>query len=1098
MRLLILILALSLVPGALAEITDHSGFPVQLTDIRNIITIADINNDGTPEIIVAPNRRMVYVYSPEGKLLWEATAGSGAAAVTSSPLAADVNGDGFKEVILPGGTLGDLAYSHAIYIWNSGGTLLKSYELGGGYAPSTPAFSDGLILVGLSGSYTGLYAYDMTGLRWSLPFSGGSERMNSIATGDLDGNGSTEAVLAGGGKVTVVNLAPGSVSVRWQKDVPDVISPVIINANGKKIVVASGSSGTFAWDAAGELVWSSPVSAKYVYNTYSSPAFFDLNNDGSDDVLIASSYNVYAISGIDGSQLFTVSSVTWPPGSFRARAAIYDINKDTKPEIIIGDSNGNLYIWDSTGKPIDGFPVRITGRIKNMQSSPAVYDLEGDGIPEIAIGSATDLHVVSVITRRDTTPPVTTDDADGVWHKSNVTVTLTASDEESVVAATYYTIDGSEPTKDSANGNTFTLSGDGIYTIKYFSVDKAGNVESVKTASNNVKIDKMPPSTTDNADGQWHNGSVVVTLTAKDEGSGVAATYYTVDGREPSAGASVAISSDGIHTIKYYSVDNAGNKEETREAVASIDSTPPVAADDSDNRWHNSGVTLNLAASDNLSGVAFIRYRADGVDSISYSSNAQLTFADEGAHTVEYYSVDSAGNTEEAKNAHVNIDKTPPVTTDDTDGLWHNSSLTVNLLSSDNLSGINSTYYKVSPGTKTTLEAFFSWFGGVTGLIESGSSQGEAVSLSDEGVFYLNYYSVDNADNKEPEKTSKQVKIDKTMPIISGTSTTLPNGNGWYNTDVTVHFTAQDTLSGIEVITPDQTLSGEGASQSVTGTAMDKAGNSASFMVIGLNIDKTVPTITGSRTSPNAQGWYNTDVTVHFECSDVLSGLESCTPDRIVSTEGAGQSVNGAAVDKAGNSAGETVEGISIDKTRPVITVTSPQNKTYLHSDIITLGFKASDALSGMRSLSSAIDSTRQVSDGQAIDMLELSFGTHEFYIGAEDNAVNHNSQKVMFNVIATIDSLAALTERGSASGGVSAVTAQGSSGAWITNNGVASSLKAKLNSARAKIDAGQKTAAKNILEAYINEVGAQTGKAITSEGAGILIAEARYVIEHL
>ncbi|MDO9097588.1 MAG: hypothetical protein Q7U60_05670, partial [Candidatus Methanoperedens sp.] len=59
-------------------------------------------------------------------------------------------------------------------------------------------------------------------------------------------------------------------------------------------------------------------------------------------------------------------------------------------------------------------------------------------------------------------------------------------------------------------------------------------------------------------------------------------------------------------------------------------------------------------------------------------------------------------------------------------------------------------------------------------------------------------------------------------------------------------------------------------------------------------------------------------------------------------------------------------------------------------------------------------------------------------------------------------------------------------------------SLSAKLNSTKAKLDAGQKTAAKNILEAYINEVEAQTGKAITSEGAGILRAEARYVIENM
>ncbi|MDP2841525.1 MAG: FG-GAP-like repeat-containing protein, partial [Candidatus Methanoperedens sp.] len=500
----------------------------------------------------------------------------------------------------------------------------------------------------------------MTGLKWQLGFAGGSERMNSIAVGDLDGDGISEAVLTGGGKVTVVDITASGGSVRWQKDVAGAISPVIMSIKGKKVVVASGSSGTFAWDSAGGPIWSSAAGSRYYYLTYPSPAVSDLNNDGSDDVIIVNDYNLYAISGIDGSMLsgFPVTG----SGTFRSRPAIYDINRDSKPDIIIGDSNGNLYIWDSTGKLLDGFPVRITGRVKPLHSSPAVYDLEGDGIPEVVIGSATHLHVVSVITRMDTVPPVTTDDADGEWHSSSVTVTLTASDEESGVSATYYTVGGSEPTKDSASGNTFTLSGDGVYTIRYFSVDNAGNVEPVKTASNNVKIDKIPPSTTDNADGLWHNGSAAVTLTANDEGSGIEATYYSVDGSEPVRGTTIAISGEGIHTIKYYSVDIAGNKEQTREAVVRIDRTPPVAADDSDNRWHNTGVTMDITAQDSLSGTAFMWYKSDGTELVSYSPNIRLTFTEEGAHEVEYYAVDNAGNAGEVKSASVQIDKTPPST----------------------------------------------------------------------------------------------------------------------------------------------------------------------------------------------------------------------------------------------------------------------------------------------------------------------------------------------------------------------------------------------------------------------------------------------------
>jgi len=104
--------------------------------------------------------------------------------------------------------------------------------------------------------------------------------------------------------------------------------------------------------------------------------------------------------------------------------------------------------------------------------------------------ASTDYFVAKI----DEGPPITTDGVDSSWHNGPVTVTLTCTDTNgSGCASTYYTTDGSIPTTSSSQGNSFTLSNDGIYTIKYFSVDKVGNVEPVKTATNTVKIDKTKP-----------------------------------------------------------------------------------------------------------------------------------------------------------------------------------------------------------------------------------------------------------------------------------------------------------------------------------------------------------------------------------------------------------------------------------------------------------------------------------------------------------------------------------------------------------------------------------------------------------------------------
>jgi hypothetical protein len=46
-------------------------------------------------------------------------------------------------------------------------------------------------------------------------------------------------------------------------------------------------------------------------------------------------------------------------------------------------------------------------------------------------------------------------------------------------------------------------------------------------------------------------------------------------------------------------------------------------------------------------------------------------------------------------------------------------------------------------------------------------------------------------------------------------------------------------------------------------------------------------------------------------------------------------------------------------------------------------------------------------------------------------------------------------------------------------------------------LDAGNVKAATNALNAFINQVNAQTSKKITKDAAALLIADARYVIAH-
>ncbi|MBW3541445.1 MAG: hypothetical protein KY476_14355, partial [Planctomycetes bacterium] len=93
-----------------------------------------------------------------------------------------------------------------------------------------------------------------------------------------------------------------------------------------------------------------------------------------------------------------------------------------------------------------------------------------------------------------------------------------------------------------------------------------------------------------------------------------------------------------------------------------------------------------------------------------------------------------------------------------------------------------------------------------------------------------------------PTVTGADIDIDQTAPTITGAPDRPANEHGWYNADVTVSFTAGDALSGVLSASGPTTL-GEGANQSVAGTVTDRAGNTATVAVAGINIDKTAPIV---------------------------------------------------------------------------------------------------------------------------------------------------------------------------------------------------------------------------------------------------------------
>ena len=104
--------------------------------------------------------------------------------------------------------------------------------------------------------------------------------------------------------------------------------------------------------------------------------------------------------------------------------------------------------------------------------------------------------------------------------------------------------------------------------------------------------DTTAPGTTATAPQGTVTTDATITFAAADNqgGSGVAATYYTVDGGAQQTGNTVTLTTSGTHTVTYWSKDWAGNTEQAHTVTVSIDKSVDVTPNVSIAR---SGLTVN-------------------------------------------------------------------------------------------------------------------------------------------------------------------------------------------------------------------------------------------------------------------------------------------------------------------------------------------------------------------------------------------------------------------------------------------------------------------------------------------------------------------------
>ena len=243
----------------------------------------------------------------------------------------------------------------------------------------------------------------------------------------------------------------------------------------------------------------------------------------------------------------------------------------------------------------------------------------------------------------------------------------TVASQGAAIAHTYYRLDGAEAVEGTDVQTLAPESGDATHTLEFWSETQAGVAEPHQTivfkvvAPPDTKAPRTSALVTGHSIGpDSYDGTVAVQLTAADyvPGTGVAATYSSIDGGAPVLGTTLVVRAPVAgsvqHVLRYWSVDAAGNVEPVNELGFDVAPEPVYVAlsTASDVRSAYVGPALIILTPHGTgAGTAHTFFRFDGqplnegtqVSAAPPARGARLEF-------LEFWSVDADGNEESPHN----------------------------------------------------------------------------------------------------------------------------------------------------------------------------------------------------------------------------------------------------------------------------------------------------------------------------------------------------------------------------------------------------------------------------------------------------------------
>lgn len=393
-----------------------------------------------------------------------------------------------------------------------------------------------------------------------------------------------------------------------------------------------------------------------------------------------------------------------------------------------------------------------------------------------------------------------------VCYARKVIAAVSGNDRHSGVDAYYVSINGAPYAPVTGD---ITFDKEAVYRVSYYGVDKVGNASAPEIQT--FSIDATPPKSllvfngrVDAADTVFSR-SQSIEFKAVDTLSGIEEIFYWFDDKkkikkykEPVPLKSLK---DGPHAVWYYAVDKAGNEEKPKRRPFVVDDIAPVPEislvgdryqPEKGLEYISPRTVVKLAAVDNKSGIAQIRYAIENKDFIDYTSPFRFsTKLDKCA--LEVVAIDKAGNKSPKYKTTARMDAKPPKTSYEISGplvkksgiLYLSSASRIELSSRDEGSGVAATSYFIDNTAPKPYSGPF--------------------AIAQEGQHLFRFWSMDRVNNAE-DTPSVVIVVDNTPPRIVETfsvqvssSDTANNKKPKFPPNTSLFLAASDA-SGVEGI----------------------------------------------------------------------------------------------------------------------------------------------------------------------------------------------------------------------------------------------------------------------------------------------------------